>query len=283
MKLRAVCVCRNEADIIQETLLHAATFCDEIYVYDLGSDDGTVAAVREIENGTVHLFDSVALPFHDGRHADVWRSLWRADPQSFDDRDWYMILDADEQFVGDPRPILFSPSYRWFNLQRVWHINNVFTTEDLRAWNNGDRRVCAERLKYFRLNILSPRFFRCGPNPPWPSEPNPRHPFGRIFPETCRYEGWRVLFNRHFQYRSPEQIRRRLETRAANAEIGGIAAPQWHARPIDHLVRSPDEASLWDEARGIWNLPLKDHVRVRRAQARNIAATIAKLAVDRIR
>lgn len=37
MKLNAICIIKNEADIIIETLHNALRFCDTIYVFDNGS------------------------------------------------------------------------------------------------------------------------------------------------------------------------------------------------------------------------------------------------------
>lgn len=283
MKLRAVCVCRNEVDVIVETLLHARDFCDEIFVYDMCSDDGTVERVREIEGNTIKLFDSVRLPFHDGRHADVWRSLWRERPADFSPDDWYMILDADEQIVRDPRPILFSREYRRVNLQRTWQINHYYTRGDHERWLGGDRRPVAERMRWFNLNNVSPRFFRCSPPDPWPNEPSGAVPFGRIVPLGCRYEGHRVVLNRHFQYRSPDQMRRRFETRADNQSIQGIFAPQWTNRTLEMMIRPESECRYWDDEKSLANLSSRQLVRIARWSARARVATTAKRALDSLR
>lgn len=276
MKLWAVCVCRNEADIIVETLLHASRFCDEIFVYDMGSDDGTVERVREIEDGKIKLFDSVRLAFHDGRHADVWRSLWRERPMAFSPQDWYMVLDADEHLVRDPRPILFSKEYEHFNLQRTWQINHYYTRGDHERWLRGDRRPAAERLRWFRLNNVSPRFFRCLPHASWSNEPSQTYPFGRIVPNACRYEGPHIMLNRHFQYRSPDQIRKRFETRRANETIQGIFAPQWTTRTLDVMIRPESECRYWDDTKYLSNLSPGQLLRVSKWSARTRVATAVK-------
>jgi glycosyltransferase involved in cell wall biosynthesis len=41
MKLNAICIIKNEVDIILETLNNALRFCDNIYVFDNGSTDGS--------------------------------------------------------------------------------------------------------------------------------------------------------------------------------------------------------------------------------------------------
>lgn len=282
MKLRAACVCRNEADVIRETLLHAATFCDEIYVYDLNSTDATVDIVRELEDNRIHLFDSTSVPFHDGRHADVWQSLWKEDPTRFKPEDWYMMLDADEQLVRDPRPVLFSRAYRLVNKQRTWQVTHFFTTVDERAWQAGDQRPSAQRLKYFELaRKLEPRFFRCAPDAYWPSEPSPEYPRGCRLPLSCRHEGWAVMLNRHFQYRSPAQIERRFATREANRLSGGLTARQWDPALLKTLREVPAEKMLlWSDNRYLGNLSPKDKMRVIRWSAYTLVTTLLIRAKD---
>jgi hypothetical protein len=276
MKLRAVCVCRNEADVIGETLQRAAAFCDEIYVYDLGSTDGTAEIVREHEDHKVHLFDSIPLPFHEGRHADVWHSLRRGAAGSFQPLDWYMILDADEQMIQDPRPVLFAPVYRRVNLQRTWQLNHYFTRSDYDAWAQGDRRPCARRLRFFRVVNLEERFFRWPPGEDWPNAPSAEHPLGCKLPLSCRDEGWRIFLNRHFQYRSPEQIIRRFETRSINRREGGATFPHWKSRPVEDMIHPYEGLSSWDENRTLGNLPVKDLWRLYRWSARAAFAAVRK-------
>ena len=286
MKLRASCVCRNEADIIRETLLHAATFCDEIYVYDLGSTDGTAEIVRELEGDTIRLFDSISISYHDGRHADVWQSLWRENPTRFDPLDWYMILDADEQLVQDPKPVLFNPAYRWVNRQSVWQMTHFFTPVDYQAWAEGDRRPCSQRLRYFQLSKnLEPRFFRCTPDDYWwASEPRPGYPHGCRMPTIRYYDGWSIVLNRHFQYRSPDQIRKRFEVRVRNKVMGGIhGGPQWHPKSVENLMQVPvEENSLWDESNHKGSFSAQEKMRMRKWSAQVLVSTIMKLGKDKI-
>ncbi len=47
MKLNAICIIKNEADIILETLNNALRFCDTVYVFDNGSTDGSWELICE--------------------------------------------------------------------------------------------------------------------------------------------------------------------------------------------------------------------------------------------
>jgi hypothetical protein len=121
------------------------------------------------------------------------------------------------------------------------------------------------------------------PKDPWPNEPSPSVPFGRIVPVTCRYEGNRVMLNRHFQYRSPDQIRRRFQTRRANQALQGIFAPQWVDRPLEWIVRPESEHRFWDDSRYLSNLSPQELFRVLKWSMRAKLATSVKLFIDRRR
>lgn len=284
MKLRGVCVCTNESDVIQDSLRHAAQFCDEVYVYDLGSTDGTVELVREIEDDKIRLFDSVKLPFHEARHADVWFSLWAERPSDFGPDDWYMIIDSDEFLIRDPRPTLSSFAYRFCDKQLVAKVDGVFTDDDYRAWESGDRRGCLERLHHVRLNDCEPLFFRCGPNPEWPRERDAFYKIGCKIPPQCRRSGWTIMLTRHFPYRSPEQIERRLRTRAHNEDGGGIMLPQWMAQNAERDARGKgSRCFVWNDRRYVSNFPLPDLTRYLTWTARAQAATLLRTVCPALR
>ena len=48
MKIHGLCIVKNEADVLQETLISALHWCDHIYVFDNGSNDGTWELVKEL-------------------------------------------------------------------------------------------------------------------------------------------------------------------------------------------------------------------------------------------
>ena len=51
MKIHGLCLVKNEADVLQETLVSALHWCDDhIYVFDNGSNDGTWELVQELAN-----------------------------------------------------------------------------------------------------------------------------------------------------------------------------------------------------------------------------------------
>ena len=48
MKIHGLSIVKNEADILQECFISALDWCDHIYVFDNGSDDGGWELVKEL-------------------------------------------------------------------------------------------------------------------------------------------------------------------------------------------------------------------------------------------
>ena len=79
------------------------------------------------------------------------------------------------------------------------------------------------QLRHYRINHSEPRFFRHRDRLRWEIDKGwPTH-MGLTFPERIRMK--------HYKYRTPEQIQRRLDTRRDNRRRG---FPGWdHAKSLD--------------------------------------------------
>ena len=104
MKLNAICVVKNEADIIMETLNNALRFCDNIYIFDNHSTDGTWELVSELAQKDSRVIIAE-------RSAEVYKNqlrnrVYNRYNQQFSTDDWWYIVDADEIVLEDPRPML---------------------------------------------------------------------------------------------------------------------------------------------------------------------------------
>jgi len=204
MKIHGLSLVKNEVDIIEQSLRSAATWCDAIYVLDNGSTDGTWEIVRRLEHelGPVVAFRQDATPYTNELRGRILRHFSsRAEPG-----DWWCILDADEFPIDDPRGFLSGvPGHH----RSVWaqQFNFLFTDADLEVWlrepGRFDDSVPVERRsRHYVLGGYSHlRFFRHDPGlADVPSEgPFPIHP--------------KRIRLRHYMYRSPSQIQKRLETR----------------------------------------------------------------------
>lgn len=93
MKIHGLCVVKNEADIIEQTLRYAAKWCDYIYVLDNGSSDGTWEKVQTLARvlPCVTPFMQDSQPFDDGIRGKI---LGRYATHA-NHGDWWCILDAD--------------------------------------------------------------------------------------------------------------------------------------------------------------------------------------------
>src|SRR5215471_5959507 len=105
MRIHAICLVKDEVDIIAETLREAQRWCDYIYIYDNGSTDGTwekVQAISKDSNGQIIIFKRFEGPFHDKLRGQVFENYKENSAVG----DWWSRLDADEMYIDDPRKFL---------------------------------------------------------------------------------------------------------------------------------------------------------------------------------
>jgi len=222
--IHGLCVVKNELDIIVDSLSAAAKWCDRIYVLDNDSDDGTWETVRRLAYDLPQVipYDRIQRPFDSSIREDILRR-YAADAQL---EDWWCILDADEFYVDDPREFLLRVPRRY---KVVWKhdFSYYFTTEDLAAYRRDpslytDQVPVQRRLRYYSADWSEMRFFRQSsvgskPRIPWDSP--------GTYPRRIRVK--------HFQYRSPAQIQKRLETRRQAMERGSFP----HEKRISWIAR----------------------------------------------
>ena len=231
MKIHALCIVKNEGDVLQEALISALHWCDHIYVFDNGSNDGTWELVKELAKQHLQIvpYKQDDVLFSSALRADIFNAFRvNAGPQ-----DWWCRLDADEFYIDDPRIFLGKIPDRF---QTVWSasLNYYFTDRDATSYREDPVKFLAtpvqERLRYYLNNWGELRFFR--------------HSDKIIWTRTEDYGGFPgVMFTapaypvriwlKHYQYRSPDQIERRLRTRrpAMEASTGFLheVTPNWRA------------------------------------------------------
>jgi glycosyltransferase involved in cell wall biosynthesis len=226
--LYAICLVKNEDDIIGQTLTFATRYCDKIFVIDNGSTDRTWEIVKTLG----HQYDEI-VPFVQthATYDDGLRWLvYEAQCEALTDDDWWLILDGDEFLAEDPRPIISRAMSKSADIIVAWQIQFYFTERDLAAWDAGKdsrNQPIIERRRYYRIDYQEPRLFRNQSKRPFESAPISRKiglPLRQRklkengTPERCvpthagKIFRERVL-NRHYQYRDPEQIQSRLRLR----------------------------------------------------------------------
>jgi hypothetical protein len=242
-QIHGLCVVKNEADIIEQTLRAAAEWCDHIYILDNGSTDGTWEKVQALaqELEAVTPFAQDARAFDDSIRGDILRQyLHRARPG-----DWWCILDADEFYIDNPREFLGSISRR-YNAVWVQLYTYLFTDKDLSDYQRNpaaydDHVPIEQRLRYYVLGEYSElRFFRH--SAAFTEMPGPNLP--PIYPRRIRMK--------HFAYRSPKQIQARLDTRREPMQRGEFVHEKRANWVTDGVIvpgpALPDEIpSAWEE------------------------------------
>jgi hypothetical protein len=260
MRIHGMSLVKNEADVIGQSLEAAAAWADSIYVYDNGSDDGTWEIVRELAatHPQIVPYKQDSTPYAQSLRRELFER-YRGAPG-----DWWGIVDADEFYIDDPRGFL-APIPERFG--EIWSASfeYYFTDVDAARYDEdptayADDVPVGDKCKHYINNWSEPRFFRDTERVEWAEGGWPEG-LGPAYPERIRLK--------HYQYRSPQQIQRRIDLRREALERGSFMhemLPDWRQailRPLDvdfaaaHPAYAPTtwhdrvvEASLLTEDRG---------------------------------
>ncbi len=206
MKIHGICMVKDEADIIEQTLKAAMPWCDFIYVLDNGSTDGSWEKVLELSKYYKQIipYKQDNRTYHEGMRSEVFHHYLSNTAEG----DWWCKLDADEIYIDDPRIFLAKIPQQY---QAVWgaSFQYYFTDKDLELFNQGaslyaDDVPIEQKCRYYLNNWSEARFFRYDKKLVW--DKNYGWPyFGAIYPVR--------ICLKHYQYRSPQQIQKRIDIR----------------------------------------------------------------------
>ncbi|MGA3172456.1 MAG: glycosyltransferase family 2 protein [Chthoniobacteraceae bacterium] len=208
MKIRSICLTKNEADVIEPCLHEAARWSDRIYVYDGASTDGTWEKVLAMKSDRIIPWKSDGAVFREGLRAEVFAAFRNEAAPG----DWWCQLNADEFYVQPPDAFLRAVPSRD---HVVWAVNiQYYITEKEIASSvlTGSFIENRPNLLYYKAACAEPRFFRhrarlrWSLRDAWPAHLGVTHPH--------------PLYFRHYPYRSPRQIQTRLDTRRDNRSRG---------------------------------------------------------------
>jgi glycosyltransferase involved in cell wall biosynthesis len=244
---------KNEADILREMFISALHWCDHIYVLDNGSTDGSWELVKELatQYSQIVPFKQDDVLYTNGLRADIFNGF-RSDPGP---EDWWCALDADEFYIDDPRIFLAKISSRF---KTVWtaSLNYYITDKDAILYREDPVRFVntpiQQRLHYYCNNWGELRFFRNHDDIQW------TRPEGGFPPAMFHAPAYPVrMWLKHYQYRFPEQIERRLLTRRPSTKTDFLheITPNWRINiatkrdaPLDFKDADPKyAASRWEE------------------------------------
>jgi glycosyltransferase involved in cell wall biosynthesis len=242
MKIHGLSLVKNEADVLEETIVEACRWCDQIYVFDTGSADGTWELVRTLARGFPQVLPFKCDPeiYDEGLRADIFNSYRDRATEG----DWWCRLDADEIYIDDPR-VFLAKVPPGFNYVTSASFQYYFTDKDAQAYEADPQAFLStpvqERLRYYRNNWGEPRFVRHDPRMTWQRSDGawPRGMYDTlVYPVR--------IWVKHYPHRSPEQIERRLQQRRAAIERGNTtllseAVEDWSG----HVVRR----ARWENAK----------------------------------
>ena len=256
MRIHGLCLVKNEADILRQGLRAARAWCDAVYIFDNGSTDGTWELVQALarDDPAIVPWKQSNVPFRDGLRAEIFHAFAeRARPG-----DWWARLDPDEFYVDDPRAFLARVPR---SEGCVWYASvcYYFSTEEARRYHAdpaqfADDVPITEKCRHYFNHWSEIRFVRYEAMEPW--EGIKGWPEGLA--SRVRSHQRRIVC-RHFPYRSPTQIERRVATRAASALSGNAfrheAVKDWRAN-IEMLAREkrrwPEVPFITDPAQMEW-------------------------------
>jgi hypothetical protein len=127
--LYAVGLVRDEGDVLEANIRHAARFCDRVIYMDNGSEDDSWSIVQSLARelpGKVIAFERTTDPYSEGLRGRIVNEF----SKELGPDGWWLKLDADEFLESDPRPAIRSAQQAGANAIRAWQIQFAFTDVD---------------------------------------------------------------------------------------------------------------------------------------------------------
>jgi len=220
MAIYGLCIVRNEDDVIGQSLTYALNHCEKVFVLDNGSSDETWRIVQDLgrRQPQIIAFGQTREPFRNGLRSIIYNDLHR----DLAEDDWWMTLDADEFLAESPLPAIEQANREGADLIETWQAQFYYTDADLAA-RHTDRRdqPIFERRRYYRIDWHEPRFFRNQTVGRWDPDRSERFPEG--IGKVCS----RRVLNRHYQFRDPPQIEKRIALRYGDNSFRHVGSRYW--------------------------------------------------------
>lgn len=216
MKIYAISVIKNEADIIEYSLSHASTWADKIIVYDNGSTDDTWERIKSLNNPKIIPYKQDNRPYSDGLRADIYNAY----KSELDDGDWWVIQDADEIYQQNPREFINSQKgyFHHINGKKVDFSFDLSQIESIDF--SGDFSKDVKHFNHFTPEAWSePRLIRHRNKMIWDEK--------KIWPTHIGLVCLNTINIKHYPLRSLAQIKNRWQTRKDVKDKGGQSFDHW--------------------------------------------------------
>lgn len=230
MKLYAITIVKNEADIIAYTLKKASEWADKIIVLDNGSTDGTWEIVKELSDKQIVAFKQDFGPYSDGMRSQVFHAF----KHELTNEDWWVIQDSDEIYQESPKDFIFT------NQGYCHHINGkkIDFLPSKEVFENSDAIHIGSFEKDFTLysgNAWSePRIMKNRYGMKWT----------KIWPDFLGVRCNETIHISHFPLRSKRQEQMRKSIRKESIERGGQVFGHWvqeNTRNFDMIDSRTDQ------------------------------------------
>lgn len=212
MRFHCLLPVRDEADILAQTLNHALTWADSIWVYDTGSVDSTWDIVLEAAARDKRVIPMEKKPvFFSETHLRAY--LFDKARRKMAEGDWFLRMDADEFHHLSPKDFVEQRMRRHETLAYHQYYDFRLLRSEAAAWESGEETVAdrsrpiEQRRRHYTVSVYSePRLCRYRKTMQWPA--------GISFPYNAGYVAKERLPIRHYPHRDPLQLQRRCRLRA---------------------------------------------------------------------
>lgn len=212
MRIHAISVIQNEADIIRENLEWARRFCERIWVWDLASTDRTWDILQSMRSEQIIPIRQDNVPFVNSVKGRLYNSV----RDQIAENDWIYILDADEFIAEPPQPALEAAEREGANIVGGWQVDFYPTDSDMArardmGMENWLRIPMLERQRYYHVEWFELRFVRKVPGLVWDTT--------KLWNDCRDAEGRPLKLSRrtvnllHYRHRTPAQVALRHVTR----------------------------------------------------------------------
>ncbi len=207
---------KNEADIVASVLKDAEKWADKIFILDNGSTDGTWEIINSLKDDVITPWKQDFGAYHYGLRADVYNEFKDlAQPGDC----WCFKLDADEFYYDNHRELLYKLQKK-DGLVAKKSLDYYLCEEDCTSYNfTGNFEKDRTFIKHVRNSCWAePRFFKETGNIKWESKPE------NHYPSNCGRLSRQYIMVKHYQFRSPQQMQKRLDVHnASEAKKQGLA------------------------------------------------------------
>ena len=136
----------------------------------------------------------------------------------FRNGDWIMIVDSDEFLEEDPAPcIAYCERYGFdviYALQAQFYITKLDVNREWFLKGNSSIESFKDLPDYYLIDWREPRLFKYKPSLNWPDMDEQGNPAKVFIPIGLTRKARKGIVNRHYQYRSLPQMKKRLEIRS---------------------------------------------------------------------